>query len=134
MNAINKHTEALAAVRMNAIKAMLADGTQKTFREARQAFDKTGAGRALACARQHERIALLNSNNPAWVDRAQTMDGRVTDCDECGGDHENGTLMFARGYTGRVCLVLTGCPREGNGTYDQVRTWAEGEPNGWLDY
>ena len=48
----------------------------------------------------------------------------------------NAVGFFARGATGRVCLVLTGELRDGDeiSTLSEIREWAESEPNGYLDY
>ena len=53
---------------------------------------------------------------------------------------EEGIGCFARGATGRVCLVLVGHPEDGffkdkeYSTIQQVQKWAESVPGGHLDY
>jgi hypothetical protein len=57
-------------------------------------------------------------------------------CDFTGEPMANPVGYFARGATGRVCLVMVGEQREGDtvSTLEQIQQWAESEPNGYLDY
>jgi hypothetical protein len=57
-------------------------------------------------------------------------------CDITGNPMINAVGYFARGATGRVCLVLACELRPGNeiATLSELREWAESEPNGYLDY
>ena len=53
---------------------------------------------------------------------------------------EEGIGCFARGATGRVCLVLVGHPEDDFfkdtkfSTLREVQEWAESVPGGFLDY
>lgn len=57
-------------------------------------------------------------------------------CDITGQVMTRAVGHFARGATGRVCLVLVSEYNEGNQvrTLDEVQTWAESVPGGYLDY
>jgi hypothetical protein len=57
-------------------------------------------------------------------------------CDITGNPMINAVGFFARGATGRVCLVLTGELRDGDeiSTLSEIREWAESEDGGYLDY
>ena len=57
-------------------------------------------------------------------------------CDFTGEPMANPVGYFARGATGRVCLVMVGEQREGDtvSTLEQIQEWAASEPNGYLDY
>jgi hypothetical protein len=57
-------------------------------------------------------------------------------CDITGNPMTNAVGFFARGATGRVCLVLACELRDCDeiSTLSEIREWAESEPNGYLDY
>ena len=57
-------------------------------------------------------------------------------CDFTGEPMTTAVGYFARGATGRVCLVMVGEYREGDdlSTLDDVGLWAESVPGGYLDY
>jgi hypothetical protein len=68
------------------------------------------------------------------VVRLENFDGQP--CDLTGKPMTNAVGFFARGATGRVCLVMVGECREGEtlSTLEEVETWAESVPGGYLDY
>ena len=59
-------------------------------------------------------------------------------CDFTGKPMTRAVGHFARGATGRVCLVLVGEHSRGDlirsKTMEEIREWAESVPNGYLDY
>ena len=57
-------------------------------------------------------------------------------CDLTGLPMRRAVGIFARGATGRVCLVVvTERSRQDKlSTLDEIREWAESVPNGFLDY
>lgn len=69
--------------------------------------------------------------------RLPEYDGR--NCDYTGQPMREAVGAFARGATGRVCLVLAfdvaEAPNKSNlVSLEEVATWAESVPNGYLDY
>jgi len=58
-----------------------------------------------------------------------------TSCDNSGAPMEKATGHFARGATGRVCLVMV-TEFEGHkiSTLDEIEDWAHSVPGGYLDY
>ncbi len=70
---------------------------------------------------------------------------KVRDCDFTGRQYAepvDGAGFFARGATGRVCLVMQAGPEwlaeygdtNPTETEAEIRTWAESVPGGYLDY
>jgi len=59
-----------------------------------------------------------------------------TSCDITGEPMQQAVGAFARGATGRVCLVMAMEKPEGAqlSTLDEIQEWAESIPNGFLDY
>jgi len=56
-------------------------------------------------------------------------------CDFTGTSMTNPVGYFARGATGRVCLVMVGeFKGEKISTYDEIEEWAESVPGGYLDF
>ena len=68
--------------------------------------------------------------------RLPEYDGRP--CDYTGTPMDKAVGAFARGATGRVCLVLAFDAAEATNknwvTLEEVEAWAESEEGGYLDY
>ena len=68
--------------------------------------------------------------------RLPEYDGKP--CDYTGAPMAEAVGAFARGATGRVCLVLAfdaaEAPNKNWVTLAEVAEWAESEPNGYLDF
>ena len=68
--------------------------------------------------------------------RLPEYDGKP--CDYTGTPMAEAVGAFARGATGRVCLVLAfdaaEAPNRNWVTLDEVEAWATSEPNGYLDF
>jgi len=64
---------------------------------------------------------------PEWAGRP---------CDVSGDPMERPMGCFARGATGRVCLVLVMEARDGDepSSIEEIEKWAESVPGGYLDY
>lgn len=133
--AVSKHVSNVFRARIQLIKAYREE-TGATFSEARSAVDQSNPGlkAAYETAKIHSRLLNRKIDDSSAPGFANRIDGRVEDCDECHGSHENGTLFFARGATGRVCHVLCGCPRDDNGSLEQVERWAGSVTGGYLDF
>lgn len=58
-----------------------------------------------------------------------------SECDFSGVPMTQAVGYFARGATGRVCLVMVGEYKDQQvATLDEVQAWAESVPNGHLDF
>ena len=57
-------------------------------------------------------------------------------CDFTGNTMTEAVGYFARGGTGRVCLVMVGerAAEHKVSSLDEIAAWAESEPHGYLDY